>query len=132
LSSKFLQNRYILARLDKVTSKSKKTVMFIIVSVRNSYLTQHFNIRAMHILWYILWHFPLIFLTEVLGILCSWRIDRTAVWHATSMWKRDKQFNLFYLTFYVTHLVGKATSKAFNETYTRSRDGIQFKTWVTQ
>jgi len=48
------------------------------------------------------------------------------------MWKRDKQFNLFYLTFYVTHLVGKATSKAFKETYTQSRDGIQFKTWVTQ
>jgi len=48
------------------------------------------------------------------------------------MWKRDKQFNLFYVTFYVTHPVGNATSKAFNETYTPSRDGIQFKTWVTQ
>jgi hypothetical protein len=36
-----------------------------------------------------------------------------------------------YVTYYITHLVGKATSKVFNETYTRTRDGIQFKTWVT-
>jgi len=127
--SQFLQNRHILARLHKVTSK--KTVMFIIVFVRTSYFTQHFNIRAMHILWYILWHFPLLVLAEIPGILCTWRIDRTAVWHATSMWKCDKQFNLSLRHIYVTHLVGKATSNAFNETWTRSRDGIQFKTWVT-
>ena len=40
--SKFLQNSvYALARLHEFTSK--KTVIFIIVSVRTSYLTQHFN-----------------------------------------------------------------------------------------
>lgn len=36
-------------------------------------------------------------------------------------------------TFYVTRdLFGKVASKVFNETYTQSRDGIQFKTWVTE
>jgi len=44
------------------------------------------------------------------------------------MWKRDKQFNLALRHILcVTHLVGNATSNAFNETYTRSRDGIQSK-----